>query len=67
MSLYLDIHKHFRGFDLDVNLDVGNDTLAILGASGSGKSLTLGCVAGIIKPDEGEIILNNKTIFDSKG
>ena len=66
MSLYLDIHKHFRGFKLDVRLDVGNDTLAILGASGSGKSLTLGCVSGIIKPDEGKIILNDKTIFDSK-
>ena len=65
MSLYLDIHKKFKGFSLDISLDIGNETLAILGASGCGKSLTLGFIAGIIKPDYGKIILDGRTIFDS--
>ena len=65
MSLCLDIHKKFPGFSLDVSLDVGDETLAILGESGSGKSLTLSCIAGIVKPDEGKIIIDGVTVFDS--
>jgi molybdate transport system ATP-binding protein len=47
----------------------GGDTppqcLGILGASGSGKSMTLKCVAGIERPDEGRIELNGRVLFDS--
>ena len=65
MSLYADIRKKFPGFNLNVSLDVGDETLAVLGASGSGKSLTLACIAGIVKPDEGKIIIDGVTVFDS--
>ena len=65
MSIDISIHKKFSGFSLDVSLEAGNESPAILGASGSGKSLTLGCIAGIITPDEGRIILDGSTIFDS--
>ena len=65
MSLCLDIHKKFPGFSLNVSLDVGDESLAVLGASGSGKSLTLSCIAGIVKPDEGKIIIDGVTVFDS--
>ncbi len=40
--------------------------LGILGASGCGKSMTLKCIAGILRPDEGKIILNGRTLFDSE-
>jgi len=40
--------------------------LALLGASGCGKSMTLKCIAGIETPDEGQIIVNDKVLFDSK-
>ncbi|WFA10409.1 ATP-binding cassette domain-containing protein [Tissierella sp. Yu-01] len=39
--------------------------LALLGASGCGKSMTLKCIAGVETPDEGLIILNERTLFDS--
>ncbi|MGO4889678.1 sulfate/molybdate ABC transporter ATP-binding protein [Anaerobacillus sp. MEB173] len=39
--------------------------LGILGPSGSGKSLTLQCLAGLRTPDEGSIILNNRVLYDS--
>ena len=39
---------------------------AILGASGCGKSMTLKCIAGIERPDEGRIVLNDRVMFDSK-
>jgi len=41
------------------------DALGLLGASGSGKSMTLRCIAGIDTPDRGEIVLNARTLFDS--
>ena len=38
--------------------------MALLGASGCGKSVTLKCIAGIMTPDRGHIILNGETLFD---
>ena len=40
--------------------------MALLGASGCGKSVTLKCIAGIMTPDRGHIILDGKTLFDSE-
>ena len=65
MSLYVDITKNFSDFRLNVQLSCGKEVLALLGASGSGKSVTLKCIAGIEKPDKGQIVINGKTVFDS--
>ena len=65
MSLIVDIRKELALFDLEVSVEVGNETLGFLGASGCGKSMTLRCVAGVETPDEGKIILNGKVLFDS--
>lgn len=67
MSLSVDIRRHLAGFDLDVSFEVADDreTLALLGPSGCGKSMTLKCVAGIVTPDEGRIVLNDRVLFDS--
>lgn len=64
--LLLDIKKDFGNFKLDVKFESEKGVLGILGASGSGKSLSLKSIAGIIKPDKGRIILNNKILFDSQ-
>ena len=40
--------------------------MALLGASGCGKSVTLKCIAGIMMPDRGHIILDGETLFESK-
>ena len=65
MSLVVDIRKKLALFDLEVSVEVGNETLGFLGASGCGKSMTLRCVAGVETPDEGKIILNGQVLFDS--
>lgn len=65
MSLCVDIRKKFPGFGLNVSLKAGDESVAILGESGSGKSLTLSCIAGIVKPDSGKIIIDGLTVFDS--
>ena len=40
--------------------------MALLGASGCGKSVTLKCIAGIMTPDRGRIVLDGETLFDSE-
>lgn len=65
MELYVDIKKRLPGFTLKAAFDTGRDVTGLLGASGSGKSMTLRCVAGIEKPDEGRIVLNGRVLFDS--
>jgi len=65
MSLSLDIKKSFPAFSLEVCLDAGSETLGFLGSSGCGKSLTMRCIAGLETPDEGRIVVNGKTFFDS--
>lgn len=66
MKLIVDIKKKLKGFSLHIAFETNGDDLGILGASGSGKSMTLKCIAGIETPDEGQIILNDKVLFDSK-
>lgn len=65
MPLSVDIHKKLGDFHLQVQFDTDDQPMALLGASGCGKSLTLRCIAGILKPDQGKIILNGQTLFDS--
>lgn len=65
MSLSVDIKKRFKDFTLNVQFESDGMPLGILGESGSGKSMTLKCIAGIETPDEGRIVLNGRTLFDS--
>lgn len=60
------ITKDYGAFKLDVDFKSDNEILGLLGASGSGKSLTLKCIAGIEKPDSGRIVLNGRVLFDSE-
>jgi len=66
LAVFVDIKKSFGEFQLNVKFEAENETLALLGASGCGKSMTLKCIAGVEKPDEGRIVLDNRVLFDSK-
>ena len=66
MGLSVHIKKKVGDFLLKVDLEHNDGTTGILGASGCGKSMTLKCIAGIEKPDEGCIILNGRVLFDSE-
>ena len=66
MSLIVDIEKQLGNFKLKAKFNTTTDFASLLGASGSGKSITLKCIAGIITPDKGKIILNNRILFDSE-
>lgn len=65
MSLEVSIEKKLDGFTLRAAFTAGNTSTALLGASGCGKSMTLRCIAGIVKPDRGRIVLDGRVLFDS--
>ena len=67
MALTARIEKRFGAFQLAVDLmaETGQP-LALLGASGCGKSVTLKCIAGIERPDRGRIELDGRVLFDSE-
>lgn len=66
MSLSVNIIKTFGSFKLDIFFESNDGILGFLGASGSGKSMTLRCIAGIEKPDSGRIVLDGIILFDSE-
>lgn len=66
MKLHVDISKDYGSFKLQSCFETDALITGLLGASGSGKSLTLKCIAGIERPDEGCIVLGDRVLFDSK-
>ena len=66
MSLEVEIEKKWEDFTLCARFAASNTATAILGASGCGKSMTLRCIAGIVRPDRGRIVLDGRVLFDSE-
>lgn len=51
----------------DINLKIGKgENLVVLGKSGSGKSVLIKCLVGLIEPDDGKVTLLGKNISDLK-
>ena len=67
-SSHLDVklQRHLESFTLQMALSTGRGPVGLLGASGSGKSMTLRMIAGVSTPDRGRIVLNGQTLFDSE-
>ncbi|MCF6781466.1 MULTISPECIES: sulfate/molybdate ABC transporter ATP-binding protein [Pseudomonadaceae] len=69
MLLDIDIAKTLtsrnRSFELKLGFRSSSQRLVILGPSGSGKSLLLKSVAGLMRPDRGHIRLDGTTLFDT--
>jgi molybdate transport system permease protein len=65
-GLIVELQKTFSSFTLEANFTANKKPLGILGSSGSGKSMTLRCIAGLETPTQGHIVLNGRVLFDSK-
>ena len=52
-------------FELNVELQSSATRMVIVGPSGSGKSLTLQAIAGLLRPDQGHIHLDGEVLFDA--
>ena len=66
MALEVSIRKTFEKFRLEVSFTAEQGVTGLLGASGCGKSMTLKCVAGIVTPDSGRIVLDGRVLYDSE-
>jgi molybdate transport system ATP-binding protein len=53
------------GFTLDVDWTADGGVAALFGPSGAGKTLTLSCLAGLLHPDAGRIVVNGRVLFDA--
>jgi len=65
VNLSLKVRKKYGPFSLAADIAVAGDRVGIFGASGSGKSTLVGMLAGLVKPDSGEIMLDNDCLFSS--
>ena len=63
---FIKINKSFYGKIVlkEINLKVlKGESLVIIGQSGSGKSVLLKCLLGVLKPSFGEVLIKNKSFF----
>ena len=68
----VNLHKFFgekhvlQGVDIEI---LQGETLVVLGGSGSGKTVLIKCIIGLIRPDEGEIYVDGQeiTALDERG
>jgi molybdate transport system ATP-binding protein len=69
MKVRVDIRKTLRSngreFRLDARFSAEHDRVVVFGPSGSGKSVTMQCIAGLMTPDEGRIQIGERVLFDS--
>ncbi|MFQ5707224.1 MAG: molybdenum ABC transporter ATP-binding protein [bacterium] len=60
------IRKQIEDFEIDLALEVAPGFTALFGPSGSGKTTTLNLLAGLLTPDQGEIVLNGRILYSKK-
>ncbi|MDO4976933.1 MAG: ATP-binding cassette domain-containing protein [Eubacteriales bacterium] len=66
MAISIEIKKKLGNFTLNLSMNGTSKRIGILGPSGCGKSMTLKTIAGIEKPDQGKILLDDRILFDSE-
>ncbi len=62
----VDVGLKLGMFSLDVAFADGQGVTALFGQSGSGKSVTLNLIAGLLRPDRGFIKLDGETLADAE-
>ncbi len=66
MNIQIQIKKKIGSFAMDLDIMGQGKRLALFGASGSGKTMTLKTIAGLETPDWGRIVLGGRTFFDGE-
>ncbi|PYM29051.1 MAG: hypothetical protein DME15_20870, partial [Candidatus Rokuibacteriota bacterium] len=61
----VEIVKRVPGFTLDVSWRAEKAVVGLFGPSGAGKTLTLQCLAGLVRPDAGRIVVGDRVFFDA--
>lgn len=66
MELQVDVTKKVKTGTIHIAFALQDEVLGILGRSGCGKSVTLRCIAGILRPDAGRVVLDGKVLLDTQ-
>jgi molybdate transport system ATP-binding protein len=66
MTIEVRLCHRFAGFDLDVTFDAPAGVTALFGRSGSGKTSVINAVAGLLRPDRGQIRVDGVAVLDTE-
>jgi len=64
--LRVDVQKRIGDFAVTATFAGGEGVTALFGPSGAGKTTVVNMIAGLVRPDRGQILLNDTALFDSK-
>lgn len=66
MSIVVDIRHRLGAFTLEAVFETGGRLTALFGPSGSGKTSLINLIGGLLRPDEGRIIVDGRVLADIK-
>lgn len=61
----IDVSRRLGDASIRLSLSAGPGLTALFGPSGAGKTSILNMVAGLLRPDDGRILVGGETLFDS--
>ena len=65
MTLLVQVQHRFPGFALNAGFETGPGVTALFGRSGSGKTTLVNAVAGLLRPDGGQIVVDGVVVLDT--
>jgi molybdate transport system ATP-binding protein len=65
MTLAIDIKHRLGDFALDARFETGGGLVSLFGRSGSGKTSVVNIIAGLIRPDQGSVVVDGVTLVDT--
>jgi molybdate transport system ATP-binding protein len=65
-SLVVNARLSLGNYSLDLDFTSGGGITALFGRSGAGKTTVVNMIAGLVRPDHGQIIVNGTVLFDSE-
>lgn len=66
MSLQVELAAKRASFSLDVAFSAGPGVTALFGRSGAGKTTVVAMIAGLARPEAGRVVLNGRTLLDTR-
>ena len=65
MTLAIDVRHRLGSFQLDSRFETGSGLVALFGRSGSGKTSIVNIIAGLIRPNDGSVAVNDAVLVDT--
>ena len=65
MTLAIDVRHRLGSFQLDSRFETGSGLVALFGRSGSGKTSIVNIIAGLIRPNDGSVAVNDVVLVDT--